>query len=695
MGLKVAELYATLGLDDKEFQKGLTGTESSFGKLGSTLGSLAIKAGAGIATAFGAGAVASGVAFMGFEKQMNEVFTLLPDISDKAMGDMTRQVKDFSKEFGTLPNEVVPALYQAISAGVPQSNVFEFLEVAQKSAKGGVTDLATAVDGISSVVNAYGADVIDASKASDLMFTAVKNGKTNFEQLSSSIYNVTPVASAMGVSFEDVTAGLASITAQGVPTTVATTQMRAMFAELGKDTTGISKIFKELSGKSFQEFIAEGNNVQDVLQLLEGYAKENKISMVDLFGSIEAGQGALALTGKGTETFTKNLQDMANASGATEQAFERMDQGIGASFDKIKTAIYVAGLDLAEKFAPTVQNVADRIVELMPLIQEKVQTAFDAIGVAINAVSGTLKFLKENADIIVPAITAMAGVIMAVMLPALYAKATAMWAVATASITAFAPVIAIIVAVGVVVAGLAYIWKKYGDEIKQTISAMAKYTVDKWNGLVDFTKSSVSNMWSTVSSKFSQMGQSVTDRMNGIKQSIVNIWNGARNFLSSINLFQIGKDIMQGLLNGIANMATAVWNKAKEIANGVGDTIKKALRISSPSKITTQLGKWTGIGMVDGLDDTKDMISRKANELATASVPMATNPRASNEGTITATLIRSLKDMMDKVQLQSEDRDIVLNFYGDNILSSDEDIEETARKLGDNLKYKLRMGGVR
>ena len=53
-----------------------------------------------------------------------------------------------------------------------------FLETAQKGAVAGVSDVSTAVDGLSSVVNAWGEKNITAAQASDLMFTAVKEGKT-------------------------------------------------------------------------------------------------------------------------------------------------------------------------------------------------------------------------------------------------------------------------------------------------------------------------------------------------------------------------------------------------------------------------------------------------------------------------------------------------------------------------------------
>ena len=126
-------------------------------------------------------------AFADFQDGMNEVFTLLPGITADAMDKMSADVLSLSKDIGRLPEEVIPALYQSLSAGVPADNVFEFMETAHAAALGGFTDLETAVDGISSVMNTYGTDVISATQASDLMFTAVRLGKTDFQQLSNLI----------------------------------------------------------------------------------------------------------------------------------------------------------------------------------------------------------------------------------------------------------------------------------------------------------------------------------------------------------------------------------------------------------------------------------------------------------------------------------------------------------------------------
>ena len=106
------------------------------------------------------------------EKAFSEVRTLLPQIGDEAFGALQADVLAFAKETGTTTSVAIPALYQAISAGVPTDNVVDFMRIASAAAIGGVTDLETAVDGITSVVNAYGAENVSAQQASDLLFTA-------------------------------------------------------------------------------------------------------------------------------------------------------------------------------------------------------------------------------------------------------------------------------------------------------------------------------------------------------------------------------------------------------------------------------------------------------------------------------------------------------------------------------------------
>lgn len=378
-------------------------TEQSKGKVSSFVGNATKMIGGALvgASVAAAGAlvgigVAGAQSFISFEQKMNEVFTLLPGISKSGMDKMTGQVKDFAKEFGVLPEDVVPALYQALSAGVPPDNVFDFLATANKAAVGGVASLETAVDGLTSVVNAYGSDVLSVGQASDLMFTAVKLGKTDFNQLSASLFNVIPTASSLGVKFGDVTAALAALTAQGTPTSVATTQMRQLLVELSQDGGKASKVFQEMAGKTFVQFVAEGGNVQDALILMEQAAAQNDKRLSDMFSSVEAGNAALGLTGKGAQTFAANLAEMDKAAGATDAAFKTMDAGIGKSFEKIRAAWSVAILDIGQKLAPAIALIADIAVQQMPKFTGVITGAFDVVSNVINTVTRFINGLFRN-----------------------------------------------------------------------------------------------------------------------------------------------------------------------------------------------------------------------------------------------------------------------------------------------------------
>lgn len=363
----LAKLMVVLGLDAGGYSDGLTraarDAEQASTRIGSVIDTGVALVGAGVSALTALG-TASATAYTKYEQQLTEVFTLLPGITDQAMGAMSEDVKGFALDFGVLPEKEIPALYQALSSGVPADNVFSFLETSQKAAVAGNTELMTTVDGLTSVVNAYGAETISAAEASDKMFAAVVFGKTTFEELSSTLYNVNPIAASLGVNFGDVTSAIAAMTAQGIPTAQTTTMLRQMFVELGDSTSNVGKIFESVSGQSFKAFIASGGNVQDALKLLEVSAAKNNKGINELFSSVEAGSASLALTGKGTELFAGALEATANSAGATERAYTTMDATIAQSINKIKAAGSVFLITIGEKMAPAIAKILDVLVRL-------------------------------------------------------------------------------------------------------------------------------------------------------------------------------------------------------------------------------------------------------------------------------------------------------------------------------------------
>ena len=396
-------ILAYLGLKSDKFKSGLRNLGGSTTKQMSPIRGALASAGPALASAAVAGAAVAGAAvakfsseslkkFATFEKGMQEVFTLMPKMTGDMKKKMSADVLALSREMGVLPEKVVPALYQAISAGVPPDNVFEFMKTASKASIGGVTTLETAVDGLTSVVNTYGAENLSAAKAADIMFETVKLGKTNFEQLSSTLYNTLPIAQAMGVDFEQLSAAVAELTTKGVPTAQAMTQLAATLQSLGAPTQRQATKMEAL-GINVEEMKAtlakKPDGLIQAMKMLGKAADGDKEKLRALVGSVDSVKAILALTANEAEGFTDKLGKIRNAAGASDEAFKEMDKGVTRSFDKMKAAIEAAMIKVGGALAPVLNAMTPLIQQLADAFAD---LPWDDIG----------KMFKEFADDIKP-----------------------------------------------------------------------------------------------------------------------------------------------------------------------------------------------------------------------------------------------------------------------------------------------------
>ena len=396
-------LTVVLAGDAKGAVDALNEGDSAFGKFGKAA---ALAGVAGVA-ALGAIGVKGVLNIAKLETGLSEVRTLLPTLTDEGFAKLRDDVIAFSNEMGVATDEAVPALYSAISAGVPPENVIEFMKLATAAAVGGVTDLETAVDGITTVVNSFGADIITAAEASDLMFTAVKLGKTTFEELSSSLSNVTPIAAAMGVGFDEVAAALAVMTAQGVPTSVATTQLRSAITELTKVLPSGATVLQATLGKTLQELQQEGMSFGDVLDAMR--TKLGDAGFQASFGSVEAYQAALAVTGKNAEGFNKALDEMKDSTGATSDAFDVMSDTIGFRFEKIMNRLNNLLTEVGVVLLPIVEGALDALV---PAIQTVAKWVGDTL---LPQIAALIDYLGGVVAAVAPVVSAVATALIPVL----------------------------------------------------------------------------------------------------------------------------------------------------------------------------------------------------------------------------------------------------------------------------------------
>lgn len=112
---------------------------------------------------------------------------------------------------------------------------------------------------------------------------------------------------------------------------------------------------------------------------------------------------------------------------------------------------------------------------------------------------------------------------------------------------------------------------------------------------------------------FTDGWNAITD---GVSKAIDFIANGLTNFID--DLVNLGKDIAQGLADGLSSMGTAIWEALTSPITGAVDWIKDTLGIASPSKVTTEIGKNFGEGFVNGMKGQATNAANAASSLATS-----------------------------------------------------------------------------
>ena len=280
---------------------------------------------------------------MAFDAAFGQVRTLLPAANADALSTMRGQLLEFAKDFGEDSTIAAKSLYQAISAGATDTaEAFNVLETAAKSAAAANTDTATAVTLLSQVMNGYGRENITAEKAADILQQTIRFGMTTFEEMAGSLFQITGLSSSLSISFEQLGAMTATMTAKTGNTSVAVTQLKSLFTALSKGSSTLAKTIKAELGASFSTLSGEGMTVVDVLRRLAENRTDDAFR--DLFTRVESLQGAQGLLGAASDgrEFVTVLKEMAGAAGAVDVAYKAATDTTSFKFKKAMNEVKIS-----------------------------------------------------------------------------------------------------------------------------------------------------------------------------------------------------------------------------------------------------------------------------------------------------------------------------------------------------------------
>lgn len=495
--------------------------------------------------------VASGKMAVDFEDAMAKVSTIA-DTSEVSMDELERAILDLSNQTGISSADIAQNVYDAISAGQKTGDAVNFVTKSSMLAKAGFADAGAALDVLTTIMNAYGLEADKVAEVSDTLIQTQNLGKTTVGQLASSMGKIIPTANAYGVQLDQLCAGYALMTANGVATAESTTYMNAMLNELGKSGTGVAKILKEKTGLSFAELMEQGYSLSDVLAIIEQSAKEQGLAFTDMWSSSEAAKAGLITLGDSAEKFNGVLGQMQQSTGATDSAFEKLktnSYNIQLTINKLKNTAIELGTALMQVLAPIFVALAEKVSALAQWfsgLSESQKNTIVTIALVVAAIGPLLVIIGKAISVVGTIMTAVPKIVSGIT--AIGKVLKVLWVILSAN-----PIGLVIAAIAALVAGFLYLW--------ENCEGFREFWINLWNKLKEIVSAAVNVIKNVVSSAINGINLAITTGLTAAKDVVTNILGGIKNAFS--NVWNGVKSIVSGAISKIKSLLDFDWELPK------------------------------------------------------------------------------------------------------------------------------------
>jgi phage-related protein len=337
---------------------------------------------------------------------------------------------------------------------------------------------------------------------------------------------------------------------------VAITDMSDNANKMGTDMASIQN--------AYQGFAKQNYTMLDNLKLGYGGTKEEMQRLIDDANALNAAQG------KYTNYSIESYADIVSAIHDVQ-----VEMGIyGTTADEASTTIQGSVSSMKAAWSNLLTGIADDNADFKTLIEQFVDslvTVGENIIPRINIIiQGLTQLITEASQTIIP----MAVQILLENLPSIVAAGMDL----------------IIALVSGILDNI--------DMLIDCVLEMVDVIVDK---LIDNLPKLIDGGIRLIAALANGLIRAIPNLVSKIPQIISSIVKGLISGIPAI--FDVGKNIVEGLWNGIKNMGSWVTGKVKDFFGGIVGGVKDFLGIHSPSKVFAGIGGFMAEGLGEGFDD--------------------------------------------------------------------------------------------
>lgn len=315
------------------------------------------------------------------------------------MKAFTTEVRKLSETVGRPQTELAESLFLIKQAGYDGADAMRILTASSKAAAIGLGETKVIADAVTSVLNLYGRNTITAERATAILVLTAREGKVSMDQFEAGLGKVLPVAKSLGISFDQVSAALATMSRSGVDTKQAAASLASIMDTLAAPSTDAAKALTEahITVDKLRESLAN-KGIIAVLGDLKKAFEGNEEGLNRLFPNLRGMTGVLTLVGDKAAEAARIQKLLADETGgALTKAFEEVtDESL--KYDIALQKINNQMIELGTENLPIVSGALSVVNTIMDRLRLTAKNSGEALA---NAFTGSAIELQSLSDYIV------------------------------------------------------------------------------------------------------------------------------------------------------------------------------------------------------------------------------------------------------------------------------------------------------
>ncbi|QQS59633.1 phage tail tape measure protein [Candidatus Peregrinibacteria bacterium] len=581
--------------------KSATAEVQGFGRNAEAASKVSHAALMGIAAA--ATAVAAGLAIsvknaVEFEKGMTNIATIV-DTNTESMEAMGNAVLDIAKRTPVQISDLTNALYEVRSAGISADDALGVLEKSAQLGMAGLGTTAETVDIVTSSINAFKLKGEELQNVYGYIFETTKVGKTTISDLAQGFGAVAGTVANANIELPEYLSAVAALTTTGLPAAQAHTQLKAAIAGVTRESEELTDVLNQLGAKSFKDLIDKKGGMVNAFKAITESVKGNDSAILKIFGSTEAYNAVIQLSGGLNGAYLETLKGMKNGTEDVTEAFEKQKNTVSAQWQTMKNNLEVLSIKVGSALLPALNQALQAVTAFIDKIPELINQFKD--WVANNdwvqgALVGLGAVLTGLAISVIPSLVVSLGSLIATV------------AVAAAPFIAIAAIIA-----GIYVAFKN--WDTIVEFVKGVWDKVVEFTMKAWEFLKPYIETALRIVIGVMTGGLSELVILTVQNWDKIKQAVSSFWEWIKPYLEiavraafAVITFGLSEVLIYTVQNwdaikaktietweAVKGFSEKVWNGIVAFFEGIWNTIKKVFNAGLDAVNTAWNTTWNAI----------------------------------------------------------------------------------------------------